>query len=87
MHRLKRSAYLYSGKRFDDSDEVLFQQVVVQLGQVSVDDGVVPQLCSVLCEGLEEANEGFGHCMISRYNLPDISVCATQHTAGRRSCS
>lgn len=41
--------YLYSGKRFNDSDEVLFQQVVIQLGQVSVDNWVVPQLCFVLC--------------------------------------
>lgn len=41
--------YLYSGKGFNDSDEVLFQQVVVQLGQVSVDNRVVPQFCSVLC--------------------------------------
>lgn len=46
--------YLDSGEGLDDPDEVLFQQVVVQLGQVRVDDWVVPQLCSVLCEGLQQ---------------------------------
>lgn len=48
--------YLYSGEGFNDSDEVLLQQVVVQRGQVSGDDGVVPQLGSVLCEGLQHAH-------------------------------
>lgn len=55
IHLSLACPHLHSGKWFNDSDEVLFQQVVVQLGQVSVDDGVVPQLCSVLCEGLEHA--------------------------------
>lgn len=41
--------YLYSGKRFNDSNEVLFQQAVVQLGQVSVDNWIIPQFRSVLC--------------------------------------
>lgn len=41
--------YLYSGKWFNDSDEVLLQQVVIQLGQVSVDNWVIPQFCFVLC--------------------------------------
>ena len=42
-------AHLYSGKGLDDSDEVLFQQVVVQRGHVSVDDWVVTQFCFILC--------------------------------------
>lgn len=46
--------YLDSGEGLNDSDEVLFQQVVVQLGQVRVDDWIVPQLCSVLCERLQQ---------------------------------
>lgn len=41
--------YLDPRERFDDPDEVLLQQVVIQLGQVGADDGVVPQLCFVLC--------------------------------------
>lgn len=46
--------YLDSGEGLNDPDEVLFQQVVVQRGQVRVDDWVVPQFCSVLCEGLQQ---------------------------------
>lgn len=41
--------YLYSGKRFNNPDEVLLQQVVVQLGQVSVDNWVISQFSFVLC--------------------------------------
>lgn len=54
---VKQLLYLYSGEGLDDSDEVLLQQAVVQFGQVSVDNGVVPQLCSVLCERLRDAGE------------------------------
>lgn len=45
--------YLDPGERFNDPDEVLLQQVVVQFGQVVADDGVIPQLRLVVCEGLE----------------------------------
>lgn len=41
--------YLDPGERFDDPDEVLLQQVVIQFGQVGADDGVIPQLSFVLC--------------------------------------
>lgn len=44
--------YLDPGERFDDPDEVLLQQVVVQFGQVGADDGVIPQLRLVVCECL-----------------------------------
>lgn len=47
------SGYLDPGERLDDPDEVLLQQVVVQFGQVGADDGVIPQLRLVVCEGLE----------------------------------
>lgn len=42
-------SYLNPGERLNDSDEILLQQVVVQLGQVGADDRVVPQLGFVLC--------------------------------------
>lgn len=41
--------YLDPGEWLDDPDEVLLQQVVIQLGQVGADDGIIPQLCFVLC--------------------------------------
>lgn len=41
--------YLDPGERLNDPDEVLLQQAVVKLGQMGADDGVVPQLCFVLC--------------------------------------
>lgn len=41
-------AYLDPGERFNDPDEVLLQQAVIQLGQMGADNGVVPQLCLVL---------------------------------------
>lgn len=44
--------YLNSGKRFNDPDQILFQQVVIQLGQVCTDDWVIPELCPVICQGL-----------------------------------
>ena len=40
--------YLYSGEGLDDSDEVLFQQVVIQRRQMGADDRVVSQLWTVL---------------------------------------
>lgn len=43
-----RTGYLDSGERFNDPDEVLLQQVIIQLGQVGADDGVIPQLSLVL---------------------------------------
>lgn len=46
--------YLYSGKGLNDPNEILFQQIVIKLGQMCFDDGVVPQLFSVLCQGLFE---------------------------------
>lgn len=46
-------SYLDPGERLDDPDEVLLQQVVVQFGQVGADDGIIPQLRLVVCEGLE----------------------------------
>lgn len=48
-----RSGYLDPGEGLDDPDEVLLQQVVVQFGQMGADDGVIPQLRLVVCEGLE----------------------------------
>lgn len=41
--------YLDPGEWLDDPDEVLLQQVIIQLGQVGADDGIIPQLCFVLC--------------------------------------
>lgn len=52
-HVERLSGYLDPGERFDDPDEVLLQQVVVQFGQVGADDGVIPQLRLVVCEGLK----------------------------------
>lgn len=49
--------YLDPGERFDDPDEVLLQQVVIQLGQMGADDGVVPQLWFVLCKCLHKTFE------------------------------
>lgn len=40
--------YLDPRKGFYDPDEVLLQQVVIQLGQMGADDGVIPQLSFVL---------------------------------------
>lgn len=48
-----RVVYLDPGERLDDPDEVLLQQFVVQFGQVGADDGVIPQLRLVVCEGLK----------------------------------
>lgn len=56
--------YLDPGERFDDPDEVLLQQVVVQFGQVGADDGVIPQLRLVVCECLgvkKKSGAGGGH--------------------------
>lgn len=41
--------YLDPGEWLDDPDEVLLQQVIIQLGQVGADDGIIPQLCFVFC--------------------------------------
>lgn len=38
------SNYLDPGERFNDPDEVLLQQVIIQFGQMGADDGVIPQL-------------------------------------------
>lgn len=44
--------YLYSGEGLNDPDKVLLQQVVVEFGQVCVDDGIVSQLFCVLGQRL-----------------------------------
>lgn len=48
---------LHSGEGFDDPDEVLLQQLVVQLGQMGADDGVVPQLRFVLRQCLRDVSK------------------------------
>lgn len=43
MQKMNSALYLYSGERLNDPDEVLLQQIVIQLVQMRVDNGVVPQ--------------------------------------------
>lgn len=51
-HEVNSALYLYSGERLNVPDEVLLQQLVIQLIQMRVDNGVVPQLCFVFCQSL-----------------------------------
>lgn len=55
MRRHEEVTYLDPGERFNDPDEVLLQQVVVQLGQVSADDGVVLQFRLILHQCLQHS--------------------------------
>lgn len=61
-----QSGYLDPGERLDDPDEVLLQQFVVQFGQVGADDGVIPQLRLVVCEGLEVRDPTGTHRQLGR---------------------
>lgn len=49
LQQIKSKHYLDSGERFNDPDEVLLQQAVIEFGQMSANYGVIPQFCFVLC--------------------------------------